>query len=84
MKTAKNGTKRGRTARHQTASRSQPSGRVKRVAFNVTETLDKNIEVFALREGRLKNEVFIEALRNLLEAHRMDPDREPILSLSYR
>jgi hypothetical protein len=74
----------GNNVRQATTRVSRARRRVKRVAFNVTEELDKNVEIYALRKGRLKNEVFVDALRKLLLADQMDPDREPIISLSYR
>ena len=58
--------------------------RNKRVAFNVTEALDKNVEICALQKGVLKNDIFVEALKMFLKSQRMEPDREPIISLSYR
>jgi hypothetical protein len=64
--------------------KSRSSPRVKRVAFNVTETLDKNVELYALKQGLLKNQVIVEALRKFLEANSMQPDRDPIVSFSYR
>ena len=54
--------------------------RQKRVALTVPEAVDFNVELCALREGRIKNDVMVEALRAYLRTKHMEPDRFPTFS----
>ena len=84
MKGSAVATREGSAPRRRGRIRTRPSQRIKRVAFNVSETMDKNVELYALKRGLQKNQVFVEALDKLLRADSMEPDREPIVSVSYR
>ena len=54
--------------------------RQKRVALTVPEAVDFNVELCALQEGRVKNEVMVEALRAYLKGKKMEPDLYPTIS----
>lgn len=54
--------------------------RMKRVALTVPEVLDFNVEICALREGRIKNDVMIEAIRSYLKNRKIEPDIMPTIT----
>jgi hypothetical protein len=58
----------------------QPRERQKRVALTVPEVVDFNVELCALREGRIKNDVMVDALRTYLKTKEMNPDLFPTIS----
>jgi|GEM_PF-6040372 len=79
-------TRRGRTLSlngdnaHNTTATSRPFTRTTAV---FPSALNANWEAFALKAGRAKNDVLIEALTKYLKQAGMQPDKYPSLKVSY-
>jgi hypothetical protein len=58
------------------ATETKPS-RTLRVTLTLPETLDQNLELYALKSGALKSEVIKSVLREFLERKGLQPDRRP-------
>lgn len=59
------------------------AGRKVRVTLVIPYELDRNVEAFSLKEGRLKTDVVTAALREYLRANGLQPEKSPKVSLSY-
>ena len=58
-------------------------GQVRRTTLVLPESLDENLEAYALRSGITKSQVIKRLLREFLIENGLQPDKKPRVQISY-